>query len=335
MEKNNALKNFLLSCIPAALAFIIIFVMLGNYAKQEQLNTVANDTGTLKAQMLTANTQIATLQTGAAATDSKVTQLQKDVTTNAGDIKTASGKIDTATTAITTLSGQVSQLQSASSANTGNINLQILALQNQLKQDEATIKAHGEANTALETKLKAVEDAIKKLQTTPTTGTSGTFTGSGLVTIAIVGNYFTGTAGMQFSPISPGGTGSQSFTFQVNNKTGANLNSIQLVLALLSTDQNSLSSIPFPTNTTVTISSVMATGGGFVWTQQNTGRADMLGFTSGATNTGLFTSFNNFTQAPGITPYTLTINITNNGTIATNNIFVLPQIQVTNYTTAN
>ncbi len=190
----------------------------------------------------------------------------------------------------------------------------------QLVADEKLISSQGVAIAALE----------KKLTTSTTTSTSSSGTSSstsGVLTVNLNGNPFTGTSVLTF-PVTAAGasTGIQQLSFTIGNSSATPANNVQLSLLMAVTDANGvpvgLSNMAF----TITSSGLI-----MPWVEQGTGVAYYRGWTNTGL-TGFLGSVGSLSVSPGNTVYTLNISATNNGTAIQAGFMAYPAVKVIGYT---
>ena len=316
----GGMKQYL---IPVIISFIISYLVV-TFVATSPLNTQLKTVNTTANSALTAaNTAIDNAkkaQTSADGASTAVASVSNNMTSMNNQISALQSNIsslqDNISTINTQLKGYVTTSQIAGMATADQVNAlnkTILDLQAQLAADEDAL-----------TKAQA---AITALQTPTTTPTTTPVVGTG-VSANVAGNVFTGSIVMTFNPIAVGASASQSLSIQVNNKTGKTLNGLQLALALQSLDSNGVQ-VAFPTTVTVGVSSNVSQ---FTWATQSTGLNYLLGWVGTTVNTGFLGQLNQFSQPTGITTYTITTTVINNGSAPTNIMNLMPFIQAVNFT---
>ena len=309
----------------AGIALIVAYLVVTFVAVTPMNTSLKTVKTTADAALTSANTAITNANKAQVTADgvaNNVSNAQSSVTDLTNKITTINGQISTLQSSIATINNQgyvkASQIAGMATADQVNaLNKTILDLQAASDGLKAQL-AIDEAN------LTAAQVAIKALQTTTTTTP---VVGTG-VSANVAGNVFTGSIVMTFNPIAVGASASQSLSIQVNNKTGKTLNGLQLALALQSLDSNGVQ-VAFPTTVTVGVSSNVSQ---FTWATQSTGLNYLLGWVGTTANTGFLGQLNQFSQPTGITTYTITTTVINNGSAPTNIMNLMPFIQAVNFT---
>ncbi len=184
---------------------------------------------------------------------------------------------------------------------------------------------------ALAARVKVLENGGQATTTvaTGTGGLSGTGTG---VQAGIGPNPFTGASPtMSFSGIATNSNASQSFTIQVANYTGKQVNNIQLALAFQVTDGNNVVVSAVPASTVLSLTS---TNLSIMWTAQATGVPYILGFTNGGGSANsFFGTLGSLSQGPGTASYgqTLTVGWTGGAGTTSPTLIFWPMVKVVGY----
>jgi septal ring factor EnvC (AmiA/AmiB activator) len=334
--KGSGIKGKLGGINSTVLVIMVAIALVASYFVPQYTAVTPTKLNTLVTSIMTTVNQVKDAQ---AKDASAITTLQTDVsgvkTSIAGvtsSIATASSKVDTMSSKVDSANAAVSGVQSTINDSKTKID----SLQTTVKSQDTTIQSLNSSITDLTKKISDSNALIVDLQTkvialqtaTPTTTPTTTST-TGVVTATISANVFTGASYVNFGAIAPGASQTQSFSFQVNNQTGKTLSTIQLALALQTLDVAGSNFITLPTTIPVSISSGNL---GMIWTQQTTGIGYLLGYVTNA-STGFASIFGSTTVSTGITTYTQSIMVTNNGTVATNSMMISPMVKVTGFTT--
>ena len=217
---------------------------------------------------------------------------------------------------ITSLQSDVNNLKNTATNNTDLI-AKVNTLQNTI--------------TSLTDKLKTAEDKIATQQTQIASLQSGiTSPGvpTGQVTATVIGNTFTGSQVLTFAPIVASSTGSQSFTFTLNNGTGKTINNVQLAVGLQLMDSNGNVMVGgLPTGTTVSLTSPSLTA---IWQTQSTGFAYLIGFTN-TSPTGIFGGLGAITQPAGNASYQITVTVATGTTPLASQFSIYPIIKIVSF----
>ncbi len=307
-RKSSGLGEYL-KYIVVGVVILTISIFAGNsmYAKSADITALKG--------------QITSLQAGVKAAQDGLTTAVGGIpnqinTVVAASLSQVNAQINTDKATLASLSSQITgnindiaNLKANNSTIT-NLQLTIASLTKQLSADETTIKTLQDSITNLQNSVLALQ---------PVTGTNTS--GVSNVTIAIVGNPFTGSTSLVFAPITSS-TASQSFSFTVTNNSGKTLNNVQFAigLQLLDSTGNPITA-GLPSGTTLSISST-----GVIWNSQTTGYSYLLGFTNAAP-TGIFGSMGAINIPTGTSTYSIIVTLT--GT-TTNSLSVYPIVKIVN-----
>jgi hypothetical protein len=255
---------------------------------------------------------------------SQTSQISSQLSTIQGSVSTASTNANTATSNVNSMQSSISDLQAK--LKTLSDNFAIVKTQDGINTTDITGVKSGLAD--LKTQLDKLSATVTALGTSGTGTDTGTGTGTTGVTASVVGNVFTGITNVSIPSLAVSSSQSQTFTFQVDNATGAALSNISFALALQTQDVSG-NLITLPSNIVVSIASGNPA---LTWTNQSTGIGYVLGYSSNVNTSGFTSLFGGFSVKSGVSQYSQTITVQNtSATTAYQAFTIVPIIKVISF----
>ena len=308
----------------AVLVVSVLFTIYQTGSKVSMADETNNFKGVTQS-IANVQSDLKAVQSNLTTTTNNLSQLTSKVDGLNSSISSATNAANQANTQAQSVNSSVSALQSKVSDLTNQV-----SQLNQLNSKIADLQSKVDTVT---TAQKSDASAITVLQTSGAqlsntqNGALITQTPNGQVSALVQANYFTGASGIAFPAVAPSSSGSQSFTFQLNNQTGKPLTSVTLALAIQTED--SLGNLKTIDPTWAV--NVASGNAGLIWTSQATGTPYVLGWVSNANVSGFTSMFGTMTVPVGISTYTQTITLSC-GTVGAPSLLLAPMIKVVGFT---